>query len=51
MIIPINLNSNHWVCGAINFKDKRFEFYDSLATEPEEQAYQVSQSMRRSGCC
>jgi len=21
---------NHWVCSAINFKKKRFEYYDSL---------------------
>lgn len=30
MIFPINFSDrNHWCCGAINFKEKRIEFYDS----------------------
>jgi len=29
IIIPIHLG-NHWVCSAINFNKKRFEYYDSL---------------------
>ncbi|KAJ3409467.1 SUMO1 sentrin specific peptidase 1 [Chytridiales sp. JEL 0842] len=29
VIVPVHL-SMHWCCGAINFKKKRFEYYDSL---------------------
>jgi sentrin-specific protease 1 len=29
VIIPVHL-TNHWVCAIINFKLKRFEYYDSL---------------------
>lgn len=29
IIIPVHLGM-HWVCAAINFKRKRFEYYDSL---------------------
>ncbi|ORX59347.1 cysteine proteinase [Piromyces finnis] len=29
VIVPIHLG-NHWCCSAINFKKKRFEYYDSL---------------------
>lgn len=29
MIIPVHLG-NHWVLSVINFKKKRFEYYDSL---------------------
>jgi len=29
IIIPIHLG-NHWCCAVINFKKKRFEYYDSL---------------------
>ena len=28
-MFPVHLE-NHWCCGAINFDDKRLEFYDSL---------------------
>lgn len=42
MIFPINQNNMHWVCGAINLKDKRFEYYDSLSTEPDTHAFAVS---------
>ncbi|KAI5479733.1 sentrin-specific protease 1 [Pseudohyphozyma bogoriensis] len=30
VIIPINQHNSHWVCAAINFALKRFEYYDSL---------------------
>jgi sentrin-specific protease 1 len=33
VIIPIHLGY-HWVCSAINFKKKRFEYYDSLHGGP-----------------
>jgi sentrin-specific protease 1 len=29
IIIPVHLGQ-HWVCASINFKKKRFEYYDSL---------------------
>jgi sentrin-specific protease 1 len=29
LIIPIHLSA-HWTCAVINFRDKRFEYYDSL---------------------
>lgn len=32
----------HWVCGAINIKDKRFEYYDSLSSTPNNHAFAVS---------
>lgn len=39
-LIPINLGNSHWVCGAINFRLKRFEYYDSLG-HPNETAFKV----------
>jgi Ulp1 family protease len=42
IIFPINVGNLHWVCGAINFKDKRIEYYDSLASEPEEAVFEVN---------
>lgn len=27
---PIHVGNNHWCCGVINVRDKRFEYYDSL---------------------
>ncbi|KAK4051275.1 hypothetical protein OIO90_004756 [Microbotryomycetes sp. JL221] len=30
VIVPINHGNAHWVCAAINIRDKRFEYYDSL---------------------
>uniref|UniRef100_V5EHA7 Ubiquitin-like protease family profile domain-containing protein n=2 Tax=Kalmanozyma brasiliensis (strain GHG001) TaxID=1365824 RepID=V5EHA7_KALBG len=30
ILFPINLGNSHWVCGAINFRRRRFEYYDSL---------------------
>jgi sentrin-specific protease 1 len=42
IIFPINVGNMHWVCGAINFKDKRIEYYDSLASEPDEAVFEVN---------
>ncbi|KAK4699013.1 sentrin-specific protease 1, partial [Phenoliferia sp. Uapishka_3] len=33
VIIPINCNNMHWVCSAINVRQKRFEYYDSLGNQ------------------
>lgn len=30
VLFPINLGNSHWVCGAINLRRRRFEYYDSL---------------------
>ncbi len=30
IIMPIHYSANHWTVAAINFKEKRFEYYDSL---------------------
>ncbi len=30
ILFPINLGNSHWVCGAINMRKHRFEYYDSL---------------------
>ncbi|SCZ92103.1 BZ3500_MvSof-1268-A1-R1_Chr5-3g08339 [Microbotryum saponariae] len=30
IIVPINQGGNHWVCAAVNLRDKRFEYFDSL---------------------
>ncbi|GAA6062993.1 hypothetical protein JCM10212_004975 [Sporobolomyces blumeae] len=32
MIVPININNSHWTCAAVNIRDKRFEYYDSLGS-------------------
>lgn len=32
ILFPINLGNRHWVCGAINMRKHRFEYYDSLGT-------------------
>lgn len=32
VLFPINLGNSHWVCGAINLRRRRFEYYDSLGT-------------------
>merc|ERR1712190_487952 len=29
-IFPVHVNKIHWCCGCINFKDKKFEYYDSM---------------------
>lgn len=30
LIMPIHMNNNHWCLAAINFKEKRVEYYDSM---------------------
>ncbi len=30
VLFPVNLGNNHWVAGAINFRRKRIEYYDSM---------------------
>ena len=30
VLLPINLGNQHWVCGAINMRKRRFEYYDSM---------------------
>mmetsp|Transcript_8210 Transcript_8210/g.13317 ORF Transcript_8210/g.13317 Transcript_8210/m.13317 type:complete len:180 (-) Transcript_8210:516-1055(-) len=30
VFIPINLNNMHWCLACINFREKRFEYYDSM---------------------
>ena len=30
MIFPINLGQMHWTAAAINFREKRLEYYDSM---------------------
>jgi hypothetical protein len=30
IILPVNLGNAHWVCAAINIREKRFEYYDSM---------------------
>lgn len=32
ILFPINLGNAHWVCGAINMRRHRFEYYDSLGS-------------------
>lgn len=49
VIFPINHNNMHWACGAINIKDKRFEYYDSLSSEPDTHAFAVSHRSVSSG--
>ena len=43
VIFPINVSNNHWCCGCINIKEKKFEFYDSMHGS----AYRVFRIMRR----
>lgn len=33
IVFPINHNNTHWTSGCINFKDKRIEYFDSLASK------------------
>lgn len=35
VIFPINLRNVHWTCAAINLRQKRFEFYDSMGHNNE----------------
>lgn len=30
ILFPINLGNAHWVCGAVNMRFRRFEYYDSM---------------------
>ena len=30
VIVPVHCHGNHWTLAVINFRDKRFEYYDSL---------------------
>lgn len=41
ILFPININNVHWTCGAINLKDKRFEYYDSMGSQRKD-VYNVS---------
>jgi sentrin-specific protease 1 len=41
IVFPINKNNVHWLCGAINFKDKRLECYDSMNPNGHAQVYEV----------
>mmetsp|Transcript_7482 Transcript_7482/g.13422 ORF Transcript_7482/g.13422 Transcript_7482/m.13422 type:complete len:425 (-) Transcript_7482:221-1495(-) len=34
VIFPINVNSMHWTCGAINLRDKCFHYLDSMDQSP-----------------
>ncbi len=40
ILFPINLGNAHWVCGAINFRRRRFEYYDSMGT-PNPKAFEL----------
>lgn len=33
VLIPCNLGNAHWTCAAINFRDKRIEYYDSMGMD------------------
>lgn len=33
VLIPCNLGNSHWTCAAINFRDKRIEYYDSMGMD------------------
>ncbi|KAJ3152501.1 SUMO1 sentrin specific peptidase 1 [Geranomyces variabilis] len=38
VIAPLHLG-NHWTCGVINMRDKRFEYYDSLGPHSSSQIF------------
>ena len=44
ILFPINLNNVHWTCAAINLKDKRFEYYDSMGNRRKD-VYKVSKAV------
>lgn len=48
LIMPAHVGGNHWCLALVNFKQKRFEYYDSLGgkftPESRPQPYTVSQS-------
>jgi len=35
IIVPIHVHGNHWTLAVINFKERRFEYYDSLRGSAE----------------
>ncbi|KAJ1031004.1 hypothetical protein NDA18_002229 [Ustilago nuda] len=40
ILFPINLGNSHWVCGAINMRKHRFEYYDSMGA-PNPSAFKL----------
>jgi len=46
IVFPINKGNVHWLCGAINFKDKRFECYDSMNPNGHQEVYEVGPAQR-----
>lgn len=46
VLIPINIGNMHWIAAVINFKQKRFEYFDSMGDygETMEDVFQVSPS-------
>ncbi|KAJ1030316.1 hypothetical protein NDA16_001226 [Ustilago loliicola] len=40
ILFPINLGNSHWVCGAINMRKHRFEYYDSMGA-PNKSAFNL----------
>ena len=36
LIFPIHCHSNHWTLAVVNFRERRFEYYDSLRGSPDE---------------
>lgn len=40
IIIPVNYKNMHWCCAAVNIREKRFEYYDSLGS-PRDFVYEV----------
>ncbi|WOO79693.1 Sentrin-specific protease [Vanrija pseudolonga] len=44
LLIPINHGNSHWVCAVINFKQRRIEYYDSLADSGRR--YEVFKTLR-----
>jgi Ulp1 family protease len=47
IVFPINKNNVHWLCGAINFKDKRLECYDSMNPNGHAQVYEVGWALSK----
>jgi hypothetical protein len=36
LFIPIHSNGNHWILVVVNFRDKRFEYFDSMGHKDED---------------
>ena len=36
LLFPIHCHGNHWTLAVVNFRDKRFEYFDSISHEDEE---------------